>query len=426
MMYFLVRPLAKLGLKVFFRHIHVYGIENIPNNVPVIIAANHPTAFIDPCLATCFQKRILNFIVRGDIFKNPMYIKILKSLNLIPIFRFKDGYANLKNNQETFKYCFDVLKNEEAIFILAEGRTIQGKRLRPIQKGPARMAFGAYENFGTDNTVIVPMGFTYERANEWRKDVLIECGEPILIKDYIQLYKESPNQAIQSVTDDLSKGMKTTIVHLESLEDGDDFFDHLAEISINNQGKSVFPIVRHENAQLTKEKSIAIKINQMDIAAKTESQHLVNRYYKLLKKFGLSDLVIANTKKTTIIPLILYAIGLLICLPALLFYAFPIWLAKTITLKKVHVLEFKSPVLYALSTFLCLAWSLILLIIGIIIFGLKSILALVLILIMAFIGIIFYEKLKYYFTSLKYKYLPLISRQELLNQRNEIVALLRL
>lgn len=421
MMYFLVRPIAKLGLKVFFRHIHVYGIENIPNNVPVIIAANHPTAFIDPCLATCFQKRILNFIVRGDIFKNPMYIKILKSLNLIPIFRFKDGYANLKNNHETFKYCFDVLKNEEAIFILAEGRTIQGKRLRPVQKGPARMAFGAYENFGTDNTVILPMGFTYERANEWRKDVLIECGEPILIKDYIQLYKESPNQAIQSVTDDLSKGMQTTIVHLENLHD-DEFFDHLAEISINEQGKSVFPIVRYENAQLTKEKSIAAKINQLNADAKTEFQHHVNNYFKLLNKFGLSDLVVANVKKTAIIPLILYALGLLICLPALLFYAIPICLAKTITLKRVHVLEFKAPVLYALSTFLCLLWNLLLLLLSIVIFGLKSILALVLIFFMAFIGMIFYEKLKYYFKLLKYKYLPIISRKELQSQRNQIIA----
>lgn len=420
MLYFLVHPIAKLSFKTFFRHIHIYGIENIPSNVPVIIASNHPTAFIDPCLAACFQKRTLNFIVRGDIFKNPMYIKILKSLNLIPIFRFKDGYANLKNNHETFKYCFEVLKNEETIFILAEGRTIQGKRLRPIQKGPARMAFGAYEHFGTDNTVIVPMGFTYEKANEWRKDVLIECGAPILIKDYVQLYNENPNLAIQTVTDEISKGMKTTIVHLENLHD-DELFDHLAEISINNQGKSVFPIVRHENLQLNKEKSIAAHINQLNDENKTSLQSNVNKYFKSINKLGLSDLVVANEKKATTIPLMLYAVGLFLCLPALLFYALPIWVSKTIALKKVHVLEFKSPVLFALSTFLCVIWNVLFLVPSILLFGLKSIFAFIAIFIMAFIGLIFYEKLIYYIKLLKYKLLPIISRKELLSQRNQIV-----
>ena len=125
MLYALVRPVAKTGFKVFFRHIHIQGLENIPREGPLLLAANHPTAFIEPCVAACFQHRTLHFIVRGDIFKNPFYIKILKALHLIPIFRFKDGYTNLKQNQETFRYVNQVLQNRKTIFILAEGRTIQ-------------------------------------------------------------------------------------------------------------------------------------------------------------------------------------------------------------------------------------------------------------------------------------------------------------
>ncbi|HNA95205.1 MAG TPA: 1-acyl-sn-glycerol-3-phosphate acyltransferase, partial [Saprospiraceae bacterium] len=148
MLYAVVRPVAKTGFKVFFRHIHIQGLENIPREGPLLLAANHPTAFIEPCVAACFQHRTLHFIVRGDIFKNPFYIKILKALHLIPIFRFKDGYTNLKQNQETFRYVNQVLQERKTILILVEGRTIQEKKLRPVQKGPARMAFGAYDAYG--------------------------------------------------------------------------------------------------------------------------------------------------------------------------------------------------------------------------------------------------------------------------------------
>lgn len=110
MLYAAVRPLAKLGLQQYFRRIDLAGLENIPEGVPVILAANHPTAFLEPCIMACFSGHTLNFLVRGDMFRKGIHDWLLRSLNMLPIFRIRDGgYVNLKQNYATFAACNEAL-----------------------------------------------------------------------------------------------------------------------------------------------------------------------------------------------------------------------------------------------------------------------------------------------------------------------------
>ena len=148
MLYYITKFLSKVGFRVFFRKIYFSNQESIQNDKPIIFAVNHPTAFLDPALIGTFMQPIVHFIVRGDIFNSKMVRAILASLKMFPIFRFRDGYSNLKNNQATLAVCYKSLSRGENILILAEGETKHEKRLRPIQKGTARMAFGAIENGG--------------------------------------------------------------------------------------------------------------------------------------------------------------------------------------------------------------------------------------------------------------------------------------
>ena len=125
MLYRLVRPLAALGIRANYQHICISNTDRIPVDKPVILAANHPTAFMEPCILACFLGRPLYFLVRGDFFKQPLYNFLLRQLNMLPVFRMRDGgYRNLKNNYSTFEACFEALKSNKTIMILAEGRTI--------------------------------------------------------------------------------------------------------------------------------------------------------------------------------------------------------------------------------------------------------------------------------------------------------------
>ena len=178
MLYPLVRPLATIAIWAFYRKIYLSNAHRIPKEGPVILAANHPTAFMEPCILACFQDRPLHFLVRGDLFKKNIFASLLRSLNMLPVYRIQDGgYSNLKNNFSTFEDCFRALKDGKAIMILAEGRTIHEKKLRPIRKGTARIAFGALDKYGEMDLPIIPVGVNYTYADQPRSEVMIDFGE---------------------------------------------------------------------------------------------------------------------------------------------------------------------------------------------------------------------------------------------------------
>ena len=86
MLYAAVRPLATIGLKYYFRRIDLANADRIPENAAVIIAANHPTTFIEPCILACFLETPLHFMARGDFFKNSIAAKLLEVYTSSPFF----------------------------------------------------------------------------------------------------------------------------------------------------------------------------------------------------------------------------------------------------------------------------------------------------------------------------------------------------
>ncbi|RMF28723.1 MAG: hypothetical protein D6765_05605, partial [Bacteroidetes bacterium] len=158
MFYPLLKFLVHWALKVYFRKIHFSGRERLPADRPLLLAVNHPTAFIDPILIPVYVRPVLHFILRGDFFSSPLKSWFLRQVNTIPIFRFRDrnGFEGLRKNREILDACAEMLHRGKHILILAEGVARHEKRLRPIQKGVARMAFRTFERFGDERLAIVP------------------------------------------------------------------------------------------------------------------------------------------------------------------------------------------------------------------------------------------------------------------------------
>ena len=55
----------------YMRKVHVHNREGVPSDKPVLIAANHPTAFVDPCLLCTYLDPPIYNMARGDIFQKP-------------------------------------------------------------------------------------------------------------------------------------------------------------------------------------------------------------------------------------------------------------------------------------------------------------------------------------------------------------------
>lgn len=346
MLYDLIRPLVTIVFRIFFRKIYLSNTEWIPKDKPMILAANHPTGFLDPCLLACFLPMPLYSLTRGDVFKS-FYKHILHSLNMIPIFRFKDGYANLKNNAATFEYCYDALNNNKTILIFSEGACIMEKRLRPIQKGTARMAFGAWEKYPDLDLYIVPVGVNYTYPKDFRSETMMEVATPIRLQDYHQLYNENPAMAVNQVTSLLSQRLSEKVIIIEKKED-ETFTEQLFVLYRNGLHLSVLPVFSTDSSRLQAEREIAARVNSMDPETKQSLSEKSENYFSRLEAMGVQDASIVK-KSNTIWNTLILLIGFIPFLIGYVANYVPIWYAKRTADRRVTAVEFYSSVSLAVG-----------------------------------------------------------------------------
>jgi len=254
--YRIVRPLAKVALTTNFRRIYFSNAQVVPRDKPVILAANHPSAFMEPCILAVLLPRPLHFLVRGDFFAKPLFEKMLRSLHMLPIFRMKDGgYKKLKDNFSTFDKCHSTLAEGKVIMILAEGSTKHEKRLRPLQKGTARLALGTLKKYPDLDLQIIPVGVNYSNSDQFRSEVMIEFGQPMKVQDYFDDLKGDSVLGIKKMTDDLRERLKKHVVIIDKKED-EKLVEQLFSINRNNFPSPAQPVVSKNNQLLKSEISI--------------------------------------------------------------------------------------------------------------------------------------------------------------------------
>ena len=97
------------------------------------------------------------------------------------------------------------MDRQKKVVLFAEGVCVQERRLRPIQKGTAKIALGYIEKGGHADICILPVGVTYSTPSKFGGDVYYQVGEPIRVKDYFEDYKQQPAQTIMKLTAEIEK-----------------------------------------------------------------------------------------------------------------------------------------------------------------------------------------------------------------------------
>lgn len=260
MVYRILKLLVTFALKVYFRKVYFWGKENINPKVPTLLACNHPSGFLEPILLACLLPQPLHFLVRGDLFYKRWLRGLLLSTNQIPIFRFRDGFKELRNNKRSLEEICKKLNEGKHILVFAEGSSEPDRKLRPLQKGLAKIAFETMEAFGTEEIQVLPIGVNYENPRKFRSDVLVKIGEPIkLTQDYIKV--DNPNKAYQNLTSEVFKRMREMIVHVDDKKNE----ELLAKVLHNNKKRfDAHYLPRWEKSadRLHSEIAIAEKINR--------------------------------------------------------------------------------------------------------------------------------------------------------------------
>ena len=200
------------ALHFYFKTWQINNAESIPNSGPIIFIPNHQNAFLDAIIMICSSSRNPWSIARASVFKEGLVTKILTICQIKPVFRVRDGFGSLRNNDVIIQEWSDMLAKDQDILIFAEGNHNEPYAGGVLQKGFARMTMQFKEKNSTPLT-IVPVGIHYEDHYSFRSRVLVNFGDPIRVNDILNESQSEREklETLVTITDDALKRLAVAI-----------------------------------------------------------------------------------------------------------------------------------------------------------------------------------------------------------------------
>ncbi|MCB8931955.1 MAG: 1-acyl-sn-glycerol-3-phosphate acyltransferase [Chthonomonadaceae bacterium] len=121
----------------------VEGLEHIPRTGPVIVAPNH-LSHLDPPIVACSVPRKVAFMAKEELFRNPLFGRLISSLNAFPVRRGE-------GDTEAIRKTLERLEAGELVLVFPEGTRGDGRTLGPFNRGVGMLA-------KRSGAVVVPAG----------------------------------------------------------------------------------------------------------------------------------------------------------------------------------------------------------------------------------------------------------------------------
>jgi len=307
--------------RLWYRKSVVIGKENIPENTPLMMLSNHQNALIDPLAIVFNIKGQPVFLARSDIFKGKLVKSLLYFVKILPVFRIRDGKDNLQQNDYTFQRCVEILRKKKKLCMMPEGNHDKFRKLRPLKKGFARIAFMSEEaeNFNL-GLKILPIGIDYGSYYNFRTTLFVNIGKPIDMADFTNDYKENQPKTMLKLMSRVSEELSKLMIDIQP----DEYYDVIYQSL--NVFKFEMAEIAGKNKLTLQEKFIFDKnliecFNEM-LVAKPEKmdgyRERMNEYQEKLKEYKIRDWVVRKGAASGF-NLILKVIGLILSLPVFIY-----------------------------------------------------------------------------------------------------------
>lgn len=324
-LYSFLRPYVDYHIRKAFRRYKVVGTENIPQDAACIFGANHTNTLMDALVLLRMSKEKKVFIARGDIFKKKFISKTMHFLRILPIYRIRDGYKSVKdNNAEIIEKAADVIHDEVKLFLYPEASHRTKHSIKQLSKGIFHIALKANESFGHEKPIyLIPTGIEYGDYFRYRSTVLISFGQPINVTEYVAQHKDESEAIIMNgLRDLLTDGIAKNISYIP---DNDEDYDAIWEMTKIKSGLSGNLDERLQRNQETIKEILEWKEKEPEKAKNTFEK--VNKFIKERKKKRIS--VTSVNKKNILGTVIWKTLVTLLGLPLYIVSAIanlPIWL----------------------------------------------------------------------------------------------------
>jgi len=208
---------ARTAVSIVYRRVTITDAARLPNDCPVILAANHGNALGDVAVMIAALPEFPSFLAAASWWKSAPARILFDFGGVVPIHRRRDGDTD--QNASAFEACNAALAAGAPIAIFPEGEMHLEPSLLPLKTGAARIALGAAAQADLTDLVVAPVGLVYEDRGRLRSDVEIHFGEPIEVVDWLDNYRVDPTKAVRGVTDLLADRLSQVTVNHGSAEE---------------------------------------------------------------------------------------------------------------------------------------------------------------------------------------------------------------
>ena len=206
-MHRLIIALIRVVANTFFRRIDVVGIENVPDDGPVIFAGNHPNALMDGFLliAKC-GRWPLHFVANAKLWQYRLLVPFLNAVGAVPVYRREEHDGDV-DNSKAFEKLYEVIEAGDCMGIFPEGVSHVESRLIKLKTGAARIALTVTAR-GKAQVRIIPCGLNYIHRHRFRSQVLIEFGKPIDVDEqWVQKFSKEEQGTVVELTEHLANAL---------------------------------------------------------------------------------------------------------------------------------------------------------------------------------------------------------------------------
>jgi glycerol-3-phosphate O-acyltransferase / dihydroxyacetone phosphate acyltransferase len=213
--YGVARALARLLLRLFYGRIEVVGLERVPREGALIVAANHHNSAVDAMLLIAFVPRRLHPLANAPLFGHPFLGPLLRLVGALPVHRRLEGGVDPARNAALFAATEATLREGGAILVFPEGRTQPEPVLLELRTGAARMLLAAETGRRAPTVTLLPVGLVLQDPGVFRKGrVLVQIGDPVVTADLVGS-ADPAEVAVRSLTRRLTLALRRQILEAD-------------------------------------------------------------------------------------------------------------------------------------------------------------------------------------------------------------------